>query len=44
MRAAFIVFRASTPLLVSVAEWAMMGRELPNMRSALSLLSLRNWP
>ena len=36
----FIVFRASTPLLVSVAEWMFMGRELPNRRSTLSLLAL----
>ena len=26
----FIVFRASTPLVIAVAEWLMMGRELPN--------------
>ena len=36
----FIVFRASTPLVISVAEWVLMGRELPSLRSAVALLSL----
>ena len=27
----FIVFRASTPLIIGITEWALMGRELPNM-------------
>ena len=36
----FIVFRASTPLLIGVAEWAFMGRELPNLRSCAALLAL----
>merc|ERR1719502_2334200 len=36
----FIVFRASTPLMVGVAEWAFLGRELPNMRSAMAMLAL----
>jgi len=29
----FIVFRASTPLLISVADYVFLGRELPNGRS-----------
>lgn len=36
----FIVFRASTPLLIGVAEWALMGRELPSMRSLGAMLAL----
>jgi len=36
----FIVFRASTPLIIGLAEWHMFGRELPNLRSALSMLAL----
>ena len=36
----FIVFCASTPLLISVAEWMFMNRELPNRRSIVSLLAL----
>ena len=36
----FIVFRASTPLLIGVCDWACLGRELPNMRSGLSMLAL----
>ena len=36
----FIVFRASTPLLIGIAEWAFMGRELPNTRSTVALLAL----
>ena len=34
----FIVFRASTPLLISLADYVWMGRELPNMRSAACLV------
>ena len=34
----FIVFRNSTPPLIGIAEWALMGRELPNCRSAASML------
>jgi len=29
----FIVFRASTPILLSVADYIFLGRELPNMKS-----------
>ena len=29
----FIVFRASTPLLISVADYLFLGRELPSLRS-----------
>jgi len=29
----FVVFRASTPLLISLADYAFLGRELPSMRS-----------
>ena len=36
----FIVFRASTPLIIGITEWALMGRELPNMRSAVAMLAL----
>jgi len=36
----FIVFRASTPLVIAVAERLMMGRELPNVRSLFALLAL----
>ena len=36
----FIVFRASTPLLIAVVEWAIMGRELPNLRSTIAMLTL----
>jgi GDP-mannose transporter len=34
----FIVFRASTPLLISVADYVWMDRELPNKRSVVCLL------
>ena len=33
-----IVFRSSCPLLVSVLDWAFLGRELPSRRSLLSLV------
>jgi GDP-mannose transporter len=36
----FIVFRSSTPILVSVADYLFLGRELPNRSSWLSLLGL----
>lgn len=34
----FIVFRSSTPLVISLADWAFLGRELPTKKSWLSLL------
>lgn len=36
----FIVFRASTPVIIGVADWLILGRELPNTRSALSMMAL----
>jgi len=36
----FIVFRASTPLLISFADYVFLGRELPGCRSACCLLVL----
>jgi len=36
----FIVFRASTPVVIGVADWFILGRELPNSRSCLSMLAL----
>jgi len=36
----FIVFRASTPILVSVFDWIFLGRELPGFQSSLCLLGL----
>lgn len=36
----FIVFRASTPIIVSVCDYLFLGRELPSARSWLSLLGL----
>ena len=36
----FIVFRASAPVIIGIADWALLGRELPNMRSCLSMLAL----
>lgn len=36
----FIVFRASTPLLISVADYLFLGRELPTARSWMCLLAL----
>jgi GDP-mannose transporter len=35
-----IVFRALSPLCVSVLDWLFLGRELPEMRSVLALLGL----
>jgi GDP-mannose transporter len=34
-----IVFRASTPLALSVLDWLVLGRELPCLRSCASLLA-----
>jgi len=36
----FIVFRASTPLVIGIAEFWFMGRELPNRRSAAAMTTL----
>jgi len=36
----FIVFRASTPVMIGLADWAFLGRELPNLRSTASILVL----
>ncbi len=35
-----IVFRCCTPLVVSILEFAFLGRELPNLRSTMSLVVL----
>jgi drug/metabolite transporter (DMT)-like permease len=35
-----IVFRCCTPLVVAVMDYIVLGRELPNLRSALSLVVL----
>lgn len=35
-----IVFRALSPLCVSVLDWLFLGRELPEVRSVLALLGL----
>lgn len=34
----FIVFRSSTPLVISVLDYVFLGRELPNRRSLVSLM------
>ena len=36
----FIVFRASTPLLISLADFCFLGRELPSCKSFMCLISL----
>lgn len=36
----FIVFRASTPIIVSVCDYVFLGRELPSTKSWLALLGL----
>lgn len=36
----FIVFRSSTPILISLLDYLFLGRELPSRKSFLSLLSL----
>ena len=33
----FIVFRATTPIVLSLAEWVFLGRKLPNLRSSVCL-------
>uniref|UniRef100_A0A7S2QIU6 Sugar phosphate transporter domain-containing protein n=1 Tax=Zooxanthella nutricula TaxID=1333877 RepID=A0A7S2QIU6_9DINO len=35
-----IVFRACSPLLVSILDWFFLGRELPNLRSLAALLGV----
>eukprot|EP00440_Ansanella_granifera_P067221 gb/GFBE01072903.1/.p1 GENE.gb/GFBE01072903.1/~~gb/GFBE01072903.1/.p1 ORF type:complete len:357 (+),score=69.59 gb/GFBE01072903.1/:1-1071(+) len=35
-----IVFRACSPLLVSILDWAFLGRNLPSLRSLCSLLGV----
>ena len=36
----FIVFRCSTPIIISVADWLFLGRELPSLASWGSLVGL----
>jgi GDP-mannose transporter len=36
----FIVFRSSTPMLVSLAEFVFLGRELPSAKNAAALLAI----
>jgi len=36
----FVVFRASTPLTISICDWLCLGRELPGCRSTLCLVVL----
>jgi GDP-mannose transporter len=36
----FITFRSSTPLVLSLADWIFLGRELPGGRSIFSLVML----
>eukprot|EP00549_Striatella_unipunctata_P023764 CAMPEP_0118688746 /NCGR_PEP_ID=MMETSP0800-20121206/9090_1 /TAXON_ID=210618 ORGANISM="Striatella unipunctata, Strain CCMP2910" /NCGR_SAMPLE_ID=MMETSP0800 /ASSEMBLY_ACC=CAM_ASM_000638 /LENGTH=330 /DNA_ID=CAMNT_0006586037 /DNA_START=874 /DNA_END=1866 /DNA_ORIENTATION=- len=36
----FMIFRFSTPLCISVADYVFLGRELPSARSWMSLLAL----
>lgn len=36
----FIVFRASTPLFISLADYCFLGRELPNLKSFACLVGL----
>jgi GDP-mannose transporter len=36
----FIVFRSSTPIFISVADYLFLGRELPTAKSWLSLVGL----
>ena len=38
----FVVFRASTPLTISICDWLCLGRELPGMRSAVCLAVLQH--
>jgi len=36
----FIVFRASTPIVIAVLDYLFLGRELPNFRSCASIMVL----
>ena len=36
----FVVFRASTPLTISICDYLCLGRELPNCRSLICLITL----
>jgi len=36
----FVVFRASTPITISICEWLCLDRELPGVRSTICLLVL----
>jgi len=36
----FIVFRASTPLMISICDYVFLGRELPNKQSTVALIGL----
>ena len=36
----FIVFRATTPVIICVLDWLLLGRELPSLRSILSIAAL----
>jgi len=36
----FIVFRASTPMVIGIADWIFLGRELPNCRSVIAMAFL----
>ena len=36
----FVVFRASTPLTISICDWLCLGRELPGPRSFVCLVVL----
>lgn len=36
----FMIFRFSTPLAISIADWAFLGRQLPRFKSWLSLIAL----
>ena len=35
---AFVAFRATTPIVLSLVEWCFLGRQLPNLRSAVCLV------
>ena len=36
----FVVFRASTPLFISLCDWCFLGRELPDRMSTVALMGL----
>ena len=36
----FIVFRASTPIAVSIGDWLFLGRELPSLKSWMCLIGI----